>query len=118
MVDNSPMIGPWPNEQCVSFINPCETSRKVFIWSCGTHSLKAMRNNLYRSQPNMARNLRKSDVYFGWKDMETILLRDEARTTNKQKVRTDLNTNNVNLDQYTLMNATYAKAHFTENNNM
>ena len=63
-------------------INPYETSRRVFFWSCGTHSLKAMRNNLYRSQPNMARNLRKSDVHFGWKDIETILLRDEARTTN------------------------------------
>ena len=45
---------------------------------------------------------------------KTILLRDEARTTNKKKLRTDLNTNNVNLDQYTLMNATYAKASFTE----
>ena len=44
--------------------------------------------------------------------METILLRDEARTANKQRQRTELNISNVNLDQYTLMNATYAKAPF------
>ena len=62
----------------------------------------------------MARNLRMGDVYFGWRDMETILLRDEARTANKQKQRTELNTSNINLDQYTMMNTTYAKAPFND----
>jgi hypothetical protein len=41
-------------------------------------------------------------------------LRDEARQANKQKQRTDLNTSNVNIDQYTMMNATYAKAPFND----
>ena len=49
MADNSPMIGPWPNDKSVSFVNPCDTVRKIYVWSCGTHSLKSMRNNLYRS---------------------------------------------------------------------
>ena len=62
----------------------------------------------------MARNLRMGDVYFGWRDMKTILLRDKARTINKQKQRTELNTSNINLDQYTMMNATYAKAPFND----
>ena len=65
MADNSPMIGPWRNGKSVFFVNLCDTSRKAYFWSCGTHSLNVMRNNLYRSQHNMACNLRMGDVFFG-----------------------------------------------------
>ena len=61
----------------------------------------------------MARNLRIKEVYFGWKDVERIYLRDEKRLDNNVGRRTDLNKHCVCLDQYTLMNATYAKSPFT-----
>ena len=114
MTNNIPMTGPWPGLDTISFVNPIDTTRKVYIWSCGTHSLKAIRNNLYRSQPKFARNLKNNKIFFGWKDVERIYVRDESRKNNKGKCRTDLTKNCVNLDQYTMMNATYAKAVFTD----
>ena len=41
--------GSWPSAECLSFKNPFENAREIYIWSCGTHGFKAMRNNIYRS---------------------------------------------------------------------
>ena len=77
IVENSTPVEDWSSNKNISFINPIDVSRRIYVWSCGTHSLKAVRNNLYRSQPNLARNLRNKKVYFGWKNVERIYLRDE-----------------------------------------
>ena len=83
---NSPMNGPWPDMSLVAFVNPCDPSRHISIWSCGARSLKATRNNLFRSQPNWARNLKYDDVYFGWKDVEVIYERDRVRLEKNGRV--------------------------------
>ena len=38
-----------PDDTSVSLTHPLDKERKIFLWSCGTHSIKALRNNLYRS---------------------------------------------------------------------
>ena len=38
--------GPWPDAECLSFANPVDTRRSIYIWSCGTHNFKALRNNI------------------------------------------------------------------------
>ena len=78
------MNGPWLDTSSVEFINPCDPSYKIAVWSCGTHLLKAMRNNLYRSQPNLVRNLKHDNVYFGWKYLEVVYERDRVRLEKNQ----------------------------------
>ena len=67
-----PREGPWPDITAVRSKNPVDPSRYIYIWSCSTHGLKAVRNNLYRSQPHLTRAFVKSGVSFGWKQVEEI----------------------------------------------
>ena len=83
----------------ISFINPVDVSRRVFVWSCGTYSSKALRNNVYRSHPQLARSLRHKNIHFGWKDVERIYLRDEERMNNNISRQTELNKHYIYLDK-------------------
>ena len=50
MISNyKPLKAKWISKECLSTINPVDPSRKIYIWSCSTHSLKALRNNLFRT---------------------------------------------------------------------
>ena len=42
--------GPWPDTKCLSFENSIDKDRNIYIWSCGTHNFKALRNSIHRSQ--------------------------------------------------------------------
>ena len=106
IVEKLTSVQDWSSNQNISFSNPIDISRRIHVWSCGTHSLKAVKNNLYRSQPN--------NVYFGWKDIERIYLREEKRLDSNVGRRTDLTKHCVCLEKYTLTNVTYAKSPFTE----
>ena len=97
----------------VSMIHPLDNNRRIFIWSCGTHSLKAIRNNLFRSKQNGTRNLKMNDCHFGWKDVEAIYMRDENRALAGDFRRTDIVKQTICLDSFTMMNAAYAKHIFT-----
>ena len=77
--------GPWPDAKCLSFANPTDKYRSIYMWSCGTHNFKALRNNIHRSQ-----------------------------LTKTKSFRTDLNIHSVYLDNFTVMNASYAKKCFSE----
>ena len=64
----------------VSLIHPFDSTRRIFFWSCGTHSQKATRNNLFGSKKGGTKNLKLNKCHFGWKDVETVFLRDEQRS--------------------------------------
>ena len=74
MTNNLLMLGPWPPQETIPFVNPVDITIKIYSWSCGTRLLKKVRNNIYRSQPKYHRNLKVDSVYFGWKDIEQIIL--------------------------------------------
>ena len=109
-----PLQGIWINEKCLRTLNPVDPCRYIYIWSCSTHSLKALRNTLYRSQPNQSRSLKYDDCSFGWKDMESIYLRDLGRMSNNVGPRTNIVKHAIYLDKYTMMNAGYAKQVFSD----
>lgn len=57
IVEKSTPVEYWTSNQNISFTNSINTAQRICVWSCGTHSLKAMRKYLYRSQPQLAKNL-------------------------------------------------------------
>ena len=99
--------------QSVSMIHPFNNTRRIFFWSCGTHSQKATRNNLFRSKVGGTKNLKLNNVHVGWKELETIFVRDEERFKNNNYKRTEIVKQTIHLDSFTVMNATYAKQSFT-----
>ena len=101
------------DEKTVSMIHPFDTNRRIYFWSCGTHSQKAIRNNLFRSKINGTKNLKLNNSHFGWSDVETIYSRDEDRFKKGNYKRTDIVNQTVYLDSFTMMNATYAKQPFS-----
>ena len=111
---NLPILGLWSPQEPILFVNLVYITRKIYIWSCVTYSLKAIRNSISRSQPKHSRNLKVDNIYFGWKDVEQINVRDKARLKNDSKCRKDVNKNSVNIDQYIMMNAEYMKSFFTD----
>ena len=106
--------GPWPDAQCLSFVNPVDHDRSIYIWSCATHSFKAMRNNLYRSQINKSRSFTSHGIPFGWNQITQTFDRDMVRVNDVGAQRTDLTKQCVYLDNFTIMNASYAKKCFSE----
>ena len=40
------------DNKSISMIHPLDSTRRIHFWSCGTHSQKATRNNLFRSKQN------------------------------------------------------------------
>ena len=51
---------------------------------------------------------------FGWKDVESIYLRDKERAKRNELKRTTITKQKISLDNFTMMNATYAKQSFTD----
>ena len=57
----------WMEEDDCCIVNPWDLKRKIFVWFCITHLMKAFRNQLYASQPGGSRGFQdKDDVPFGW----------------------------------------------------
>ena len=106
--------GPWPDAKCLSFVNPVDHKRNIYIWSCGTHSFKAMRNNIYRSQITKAKAFVSNGIQFGWNEITKTYDRDMSRLADAGAQRTDLTKHCVFLDNFTIMNASYAKKCFSE----
>ena len=113
-VDSFYVDDKFPNNKSISMIHPLDDTRRIFVWSCGTHSLKAIRNNLFRSKHDGTRHLKLNKTHFGWKDVESIYHRDEDRVKMKELQRTTVTKETVSLDNFTMMNAAFAKAPFTE----
>ena len=108
------MVEPWFKINCVRFHNPIDPSRFIYFWSCGTHLLKSLRNNLYQRQPKLARDFKIRGVLFGCGNVEQVHIRDEERISKQKGRQTDIVKYAIKLDKYMLMNDTYAKQHFSE----
>ena len=104
--DFKSLKGVWLEKDCISFKNPFDQKRLIFLWSCATHNLKALRNNLFRSSKRLINKKRS----FGWAHVRGILERDQEQ----ELPRTTLTSACVNLDKYSLMNAGHAKAIFRD----
>ena len=50
VVDSFNLDDKFPNNKSISMIHPLDDTRRIFVWSCGTHSVKAVRNNLFGSK--------------------------------------------------------------------
>ena len=101
------------DKKSISMIHPLDSTRCIYFCSCGTHSQKVTRNNLFRSKQNGTKNLKLNKCDFGWKDVKTILLRYEKRFKENKYKRTDIVRQTISLGSLTMMNATYAKQPFT-----
>ena len=84
------------------------------MWSCGTHNFKALRNNIHRAQLTKSKSFLNCGVPFSWNEIESTFEREISRLTKNMPQRTDLNKNSVYLDNFTVMNASYAKKCFSE----
>ena len=49
VIDNCNLDQKLPNDLFISIIHPLDEYRRIYVWSYGTHSLKATRNYLFRS---------------------------------------------------------------------
>ena len=67
----------WPASDSVYSNISMKSNKRLMYWYCSVHGLKALRNNLFRSQPNMARDLKLHGRQFGWKEVRDIYLRDQ-----------------------------------------
>ena len=81
-------------------------SRKVWIFLCSTHNLKAARNSLFRSQIGGTRNCMIGDVPFGWQAIIACWKCELKKSTNDASV--NLNETSVYLDKWAKMNVKYA----------
>ena len=104
----------WPLPDSVFTLICMKDNRRLMYWYCSVHGLKALRNNLFRSQSNMARDLMLHGRQFGWKEVKDIYLRDVKYYHKTGVWRTDLKKEATALDGFTMMNVTYAKSIFSE----
>ena len=104
----------WPLSDSVYTLMCMKDNSRLIYWYCSVHGLKALRNNLFRSQSNMARDLMLHGRQFGWKEVKDIYLRDVKYYHKTGVWRTDLKKEATTLDGFTMMNVTYAKSVFSE----
>ena len=94
-------------------IHPLDSSRCIYFWSCGTHSQKATRKNLFGSKINGTKNLKLNKYNFSWKDVEAIFLRDEKIFKENKYKRTDIVQHSIFFHNFIMMNATFTEKPFT-----
>ena len=88
VVDSFNLDDKFPSNKSIKMIHPLDDTRRIFVQSRGTHSLKAVRNNLFRSKHDGTRHLKLNKTHYGWKDFESIYHRDEDRVKIKELRRT------------------------------
>ena len=109
--EHLPICGSWPDMNCVVFKNPFDPSRYICFWCCGTHSLEGMRNNMICSQPQLAKDFKNNNIYFEWRRVEYISMRDEEKAKKNKGRRTYIVRHAVTLENYTLTNAIFGNKH-------
>lgn len=104
----------WLDKGMTSFVNPYNNNRSMFMWFCSTHSVKSIRNNLYKLQHQLAQSFLIDDISFGWKQIRDCYDRKKFRMDNTLSERTWITEHVVMLDKYATMNAAYAKIPFED----
>ena len=88
----------------VSFLNPCDTERRVFLIACSVHNLKSVRNGLYASRkPGGKQAFVQAGVPFGWEVLRTFFHLDDPNSPETRLIKRVLD-----LDKYTKMTVSYA----------
>ena len=49
------------------------------MWACATHGMKALRNNLFRSQPGLAILFETNKISFRWEQIIEVFDKEEER---------------------------------------
>ena len=62
----------------------------------------------------MVKNFKPNCLYFGWKQVEDIYLRDQAHFKNYSVRRTNCTKEIIVLDGYSMMNTTYTETIFSD----
>ena len=102
---------PWLPAEMVTTTNPFDPSRKIAIWHCVTHVLKALRNAFHSSMPKGTRNfIDAAGNPFGFQFIVDALHRDELQAVPK----TDLSKKAVYIEGWSAMNVAAAKSVFSE----
>ena len=81
----------WLDEDEVSFPNPFDTTRRVFIVFCSVHGIKACKNNLERSGPGKgkSKNFFSGGINFGIKQVQNQHKRGDDDTGRAKVTRID-----------------------------
>jgi len=102
----------WLPDEYVSFVNPCDPSRRVALFHCMTHGGKSMRNQLRNSRVGGTKQFRsRGDDHFGWKTIEDCFSRDSKR---KHAKRTNLEEETVHPSRWSVMNVGHARRIFED----
>ncbi|KAI2499323.1 hypothetical protein MHU86_15167 [Fragilaria crotonensis] len=96
----------YPSKEAVTFANHIDPTQLVAAYHCSSHNLKASRNQLLRSHPNGSRLLKMHETHFGWTEIEECYNRDIMRQPQITKLRQA----SVDVDSYSTMCVSYAKA--------
>ena len=99
------------DDEHVSMIHPLDSSRKIFLWYCMTHIMKAVRNQHNKSLDSGTRNLLdESGKSISWEVVREILRRDKAREQRGCKRYSKLTDNAVFPDGWLSMMVSICKA--------
>jgi hypothetical protein len=98
----------YPCTANVTFANHVNPTQLVAAYHCSSHNLKASRNQLLRSHPNGSRQLKMNETHFGWTEIEECYNRDVLRQPQISKLRKA----SIEVDSYSTMCVSYAKAPF------
>jgi hypothetical protein len=105
----------WPEKHVVSQ-SPVNPSINVHMWSCSTHGAKNIRGQLHKSRSDgtgTRKLLSKQGVPLGWWVFERLLVEEMERYEQGGAFWSDLTQQAVELDGYSAMDASLAKAPFT-----
>ncbi len=110
--------GPWSDEECASFVNFLDRSRRIACVTCATHDMKACCYNIFKSKPNGKRCFCRNDkVHFVWQHFVACYgERDQKQIWDRTTGNSRLTTRQAiqYLDKWSVMNVALAKAPFMD----
>ena len=100
----------WLDNDEISFLNPFDPTRRVYITFCAVHGLKAMRNNLLNSSMNSdATHNFFNGWNFGWEQVQLQHKRDSPGAGKVAKAKaTRINSVVAKPDKFTKMSVSHA----------
>ncbi len=108
----------WLNDEDCYIVHPLDPSRRIYIWFCTTHGMKAMRNQFLSSQPSGTKAFMDENGFsFGWPFIVKLYakhLEREKETSGKCTSGVRLTEHVVNPNKSDKMNVKYAKIAFED----
>ena len=102
--------GGWVPDDIVRTRNPYDRLRWIYLFTCSTHGLKALRNALFTSK----RKLKDAnDVAISHHVLLNCCMRDEERNKRNHATKSDVKRSTINLNKWSTMNVAEAKVPFS-----